>query len=549
MNTGKAILFCRVSSKEQEDTGYSLDAQEKLLTEYSKKENFKVVRVFRISESASGKQIRKLFNEMLQYVLKNNIKIICVEKIDRLTRNLKDAAAISDWIQEDEQRQVHFVKENFIAGKNTRAHENLVWDMKVSISRFYTNNLSEEVRKGQKEKISQGWLPTKPPLGYKTVGDKGKKIHVIDEQKAPFLRKMFELYSTGNYSINNLVEVVYREGLRSRIDKKVGKSRLAELLTDPFYIGKMRWKGEIYPAKHEPLISTELFNTVQDRLNRKHPNALQFKKHNPVFKAKLVCEECDGTITWELQKGHWYGHCNHYKNCKQSKWWRQEKVEEELFPSFDKVAPKSKRILTILEKAIKETHVGEVGYYNSSLGQINKTLELNQRRLDAIYVDKIDGKITADFYEKKFQEYSKAVEEAQENLIRLNKGNLDYYRAGYAIHELASRAEAIYRSPKATTEEKRLLLSKVFSNLSLNDETVRPNYTMAFEFLREWVPKLNSTFEPVESGLVKALTDEMMLVHPTLLAWQAAFRTFNWAQALGDPELTIREINSLIRLV
>jgi DNA invertase Pin-like site-specific DNA recombinase len=141
--------------------------------------------VFKISESASGKQVRKLFNEMLQYVLKHDIHVICVEKIDLLTRNLKDATAVSDWIQEDERRQVHFVKENFIAGKNTRAHENLVWNMKVSISRFYTDNLSEEVRKGQKEKIAQGWLPTKPPLGYKTVGDKGKKIHIVDEEKAP----------------------------------------------------------------------------------------------------------------------------------------------------------------------------------------------------------------------------------------------------------------------------------------------------------------------------------------------------------------------------
>lgn len=513
----KTILFCRVSSKEQEDTGYSLDAQEKLLKEYAGKQGFNVLKVFKISESASGKQVRKLFNEMLQYVLKHDIHVICVEKIDRLTRNLKDATAVSDWIQEDERRQVHFVKENFIAGKNTRAHENLVWNMKVSISRFYTDNLSEEVRKGQKEKIAQGWLPTKPPLGYKTVGDKGKKIHIVDEEKAPYLRRMFEQYSTGNYSINSLVVSMHKEGLRNRQGKKVGKSRMCDLLSDPFYTGKMRWKNEIYPGKHEPLISNDLFETVQARLNRKSKTDLQFKKHNPVFKAKIACMECDGLITWEIQKGHWYGHCNHYRNCTQSKYWRQEKVEEALFPMFDKVAPKSKRILQIIDKAIKETHAGEIEYYDNSLKEINRTLETTQRRLDAIYVDKIDQKITQEFYERKFKEYSADMATAEDALKRLNKGNLEYYRAGYAIHELAASASDIYNSPQATVEEKRLLLSKVFSNLSINDESITPNYTLAFEFLHEWVPKLNETFELQESGSVKALTDEMMLTHPTLL--------------------------------
>lgn len=500
MTATKAILFCRVSSKEQEDTGYSLDAQEKLLTEYAQKQEFNIAKVFKISESASGKQIRTLFNEMLQYVLKHNINVICVEKIDRLTRNLTDAAVISDWIQADERRYVHFVKENFVAGKNTRAHENLVWDMKVAIARFYTNNLSEEVRKGQKEKIAQGWLPTKPPLGYKTIGDKGHKIHVIDDEKGPFIRKMFEYYSTNNYSVNALVTLMFNEGLRNRVGKQVGKSRMNDLLSDPFYVGKLRWKGVVSPAKHEPLISTELFNTVQTRLNRKNKTDLQFKKHNPVFKGKIICQECEGLITWEIQKGHWYGHCNHYKNCSQSVWWRQEKVEDVLFPLFDNVAPKSKRILGILEKALKETHVDEVDYYNKSIAGLKNELQRNQRRLDAIYVDKIDGKITADFYNKKLDEYSKAATDAEDALKRLNNGNMEYYRAGYAIHELASRAADIYRSPKATIDDKRLLLSKVFSNLSLDAHDIKPNYSLAFQFLREWMPKLNETFEPTQKA-------------------------------------------------
>ena len=74
----KAVIYCRVSSKEQEETGYSLPAQEKFLKEYAKNNGFIIVKVFSISESASGKYQRKIFNEMMDYVKKNNIKVIMI---------------------------------------------------------------------------------------------------------------------------------------------------------------------------------------------------------------------------------------------------------------------------------------------------------------------------------------------------------------------------------------------------------------------------------------------------------------------------------------
>ena len=170
------MLYCRVSSREQEETGYSLDAQEKLLEEYAAKQGFVVVKRYKVTESASKWQLRKTLDEMLEYTKKENVKIILGEKIDRLTRSLKDAAIIDDWVHTSEDaREVHFVKEHFIVSKETRAHDNFVWDMKVAVARFYTNNLSEEVRKGQKEKIAQGWLQQSRRLDIKQLAIKGIK--------------------------------------------------------------------------------------------------------------------------------------------------------------------------------------------------------------------------------------------------------------------------------------------------------------------------------------------------------------------------------------
>ena len=97
-----SVLFARVSTREQAEEGYSLQAQEKLLNEYALKRQFQIKKRFSIPESASGKQERKLFNQMVEYILTHNeINIILCEKVDRITRNFKDAVKLQDWLNEN----------------------------------------------------------------------------------------------------------------------------------------------------------------------------------------------------------------------------------------------------------------------------------------------------------------------------------------------------------------------------------------------------------------------------------------------------------------
>jgi DNA invertase Pin-like site-specific DNA recombinase len=514
-----------VSSREQEETGYSLPSQEKLLKDYALRKSLSVLKVFSVAESASGSKQRKVFGEMMAYIDKNKITNLLCEKVDRLTRNLKEAVVANEWVDSNIERQIHFVKQNLVIHKFAKSDEKFRWDIEIVLAKKYIANLSEEVKKGQKEKLAQGWLPTRPPIGYKTIGDKGHKTHIVDHDKAPFIKKMFELYSTGNYSTTALVDVMYKEGLRNASGKKVGKSILYELLTNPFYYGQMKWNEFVFQGKQEAIITKDLFDLVQDKLNRKF-KVPSYTKHLPVFKAKMECSDCKGTVTWEIQKGHWYGHCNHYKACKQKTWWRQEKVEDTLFPMFDNIAPKSKKVLEILEKALKESHGGEIEYHSKSANELNKRIEVNQHRLEAIYEDKIDNKISPEFYNRKFAEYTKDKEDALLSLKKLNEGNTKYYEAGYAIHELASKASEIYKSPKATTEDKRLLLSKIFSNLSLNSNDIEPDYTLAFEFLIKWIPLVNNTFEPVKDGSIKGKESTFVPSHPALLRVVEDVRTW-----------------------
>ncbi len=140
----KSVLLCRVSSKEQEETGYSLPAQEKLLNSYADRQNFKVAKVFSITESASGKKQREIFDNMMAYVKKEGIKIIICEKVDRLTRNFKDAVDIDEWLDKDEERQVHLVKDSLVLHKNSRSQEKLNWGIRILFAKNYIDNLSED---------------------------------------------------------------------------------------------------------------------------------------------------------------------------------------------------------------------------------------------------------------------------------------------------------------------------------------------------------------------------------------------------------------------
>ncbi|MES2314944.1 MAG: recombinase family protein [Patescibacteria group bacterium] len=512
----KAVIYARVSSKEQEETGYSLPAQEKLLEEHAQRKDMKVVKTFSVAESASGAKQRKVFSDMIDYMTKNGVNNLLCEKVDRLTRNLKEAVVANDWIDADVNRKIHFVKQNLVIHRNAKSDERFRWDIEIVLAKKYISNLSEEVRKGQKEKLSQGWAPVRAPLGYKSQGEKGHKIHVINPEKAQYIKRMFDLYSTGNYSVQELSNVLYKEGFRNNFGTRVGKTRMHDFLSDPFYYGKIRWNNEIYQGKHEPLISQELFNLVQDKLNRKNQSP-SYRKHTPVFKAKLNCEVCKGVITWETQKGHWYGHCNYYKGCPKAKWIRQEEVEKELFAYFDKIAPKNPRVIAWLEKALKESHADEIQEHGLRKEEISRLIKRNDNRMEKVYMDKLDGAITGEMYTKVFEDTKRENEVLLDSLKKLSEDRQRYYEAGYSIHELAMKAKDIYLGPKTTVEQKRLLLSQIFSNISMKANVIAPQYTLAFEFLAKWVPLLNNTFEPENNGSIKRKESTFVPSRPTML--------------------------------
>lgn len=487
----KAVIYARVSSKEQEETGYSLPAQEKFLKDYSAKKDFDVVKVFAISESASGQKQREVFGQMMSYVTKQKIKIIVCEKVDRLTRNFKDAVQVDEWLEQDEEREVHLVKDSLVLHRNSRSQEKLNWGIRILFAKNYIDNLSEEVKKGHLEKLRQGWLPTKPPLGYKTIGDKGHKIHVIDEDTAPFVRRMFELYATSNFSLKALTEHMHSQGFRTRGGGRLVKSRMAQLLADPFYYGTIRWKNSFYEGKHQTLISKELFDSVQGVLKSK--NTPKLRKHFFLFRALINCIECEGKITWETQKGIIYGHCNHYRNCSQRTWVKEPDIEKQLLNELDKMKVKSDRLAEWIRQAFKDSHKDQIEYQERSVSELQTRLKQVQARIDNLYDDKVDGKIDEDFYKRKLEQYNAEKNEISDSIRKHDKAGTKYLEFGINVFDLAQRAREIYE--QKPPEAKKDLLRLVFKDIRLDEGKVLPKLNKAFAILKSAVEETNGSKE------------------------------------------------------
>lgn len=240
----KAVLYARVSSKEQEKEGYSIPAQIKLLNEYAERQGFQVVKEYVDAETA--KRVgRTNFQLMLERIKQGEASILLVEKTDRLTRNLKDEVLIDDLIQ-SKGLEVHYVKEGEILGPNAKSHTKLIHGIKVVLAKNYIDNLSEEIRKGQREKAEQGWYPHPPPYGYQ--GEKGRIV--IVPERAALIKRVYELYATGQHPMKDIPNKLYEEGFIYRPSTpKMQTSRVEAALKHPFYRGLFELKGQTYSRK------------------------------------------------------------------------------------------------------------------------------------------------------------------------------------------------------------------------------------------------------------------------------------------------------------
>lgn len=127
---------------------------------------------------------------------------------------------------------------------------------------------TEKAKDAMREKANSGVLPGCAPLGYKNVEIEGEKVIVPDLITAAKVRNLFLLAESRKYTLRGILPLVEAMGLRSRNGKQIGLSALYTILTNPFYMGRLRYKGELIRGTQAPLVHEKLFERVQQRMSK-----------------------------------------------------------------------------------------------------------------------------------------------------------------------------------------------------------------------------------------------------------------------------------------
>lgn len=473
------VAYARVSSKEQETEGFSIAAQLKLLHGYAAEKGLIIEKEFVDVETAKASG-RANFTEMVSHIKKQGIRTVLVEKTDRLYRNLKD------WVLLDElQIEIHLVKEGVVLSQDSKSSEKFFHGIKVLMAKNYIDNLSEEARKGQQEKAEQGIWPTKAPLGYRNVlGPDGKRIIAPDPAVAPIITKIFEWYAPGLLALEEIAQKAYAEGLvYRRTGAPVPTSAVHSILHNRIYTGEFVWKGHTYKGRHTPLISIELFERVQDILHSRHKAKLRNMKNDFAFSSLIRCGHCGCALTGDIKKGRYvYYRCTGYKGRCPEPYVREETLSQK-FSELLRQLDIGEHAFQLVAEGLKSSHVDQAKEHAEALKRLQTEYDRIQSRIQAMYVDKLDGKIETGMFEQLSTDWRKQQDKCLRQIQRHQAADQHYLEEGITVLEMSRNARHLFDQERPM--EKRRLLNFVVSNSAWANGELKSTLREPFRFIAE----------------------------------------------------------------
>lgn len=470
----KAIILARVSTPQQAKQGLSLDEiQLPRLREYADTLGLEIEQEFVFQETADEK-IRRKFDEMISLLKeRKDIKAIISFRVDRLTRNYRDAVAMDD-LRVNYDKELHFVEDRLVLDANSYGRDIQDWDLKVFLAKQHINRLKEDSNNTLMAKLKSGEQYGKAPYGYKniTLTNNKKGVEVLPFESG-IVQKIYEWYATGTYSMEQV-----RDRIQHDYGVKMHKSKMDKILGNPYYYGMRRYKGQLHPHIYPPLISKDIFNHVQDiKAGRVKRNA-KFAGKPYVYRGMLYCAECGCTITPEYHQkkqkngnvhDYVYYHCTGSKGKHDADWVSEKELDKQ-FASIYKQMNFSQEDLDWMTSSLMEAHQGKKEFNETLFDEYNAQIKRLQTMIENAYEDKLQGRITQEEYDKYHQKFRSEQDDSRKKLAQLQQADEDYYITASYLLELASRSYELFMGSEM--EQKRELISLTVQNLSLKDGNI-----------------------------------------------------------------------------
>ncbi|MBC7091936.1 MAG: recombinase family protein, partial [Nitrososphaeria archaeon] len=301
----RCAIYIRVSTEEQANKEISsLDAQQDLLESYIKNHNYQLVAIYR-EEGLSGTNIknRPQLKRLLLDAKLRKFDIVLVTDLDRISRNLRDFLNIWQVFKEN---GIKFIAINQHIDTSTIVGEALVQQLMVFAELESKMNKQRAEQKRKFEITKKGkWYGGTVPIGF-DYDRKAKKL-IPNKKETELVNLIFDLYLEKK-SLGIVAKEINKRGFRTRRGKLFSKESIRTILTNPLYVGMVRYKDKAYRGEHEGIVDKKKFKKVQALLeeNQRERGRIEKNNHQYLLKGKVRCGSCKSFMTPKSAKSGKY---------------------------------------------------------------------------------------------------------------------------------------------------------------------------------------------------------------------------------------------------
>jgi site-specific DNA recombinase len=546
------FIYCRKSTESEDRQILSIQSQrteaERLIATLK---GVAIVGVFEESKSAKEPG-RPVFNAMLERVERGEADGIISWHPDRLARNSVDGGRVIYMLDRKVLKDLKFSSFSF---ENT-SQGKLMLSVLLGFSKYYVDNLSENVRRGGRAKLEQGWRPNRAPAGYRN--DSNTKTILPDGEGFETIKRLFQLAQSGRHTIPKMATILREEwGYRTPIKKRVGGHPLSvssvySLLSNPFYAGYIRWNGVLYPGRHEPVLSWQEFQNLQTKLKR--PGAAKPQTKEFPYTGLIRCGVCNLMVTAE-HKINRYGSRYTYYHCT-----RKNPNAKCIQPSVEAAALEEQIVESLgkvkIDPRAHERSLGRLDALRTSgadaLGKLRVIKDRAVSTEEAKLTTLMDMRLSALIDDTEFTQRRSALLQSLERLRRERDGLVTPASWLEPLTSLVLlRRYLVSWHGAGSPTLKRRILEIVGSNLRLTDKILSIDWR--FPFVAEpklaYFSVLSRYLEDVRMKLIDGDTETLAVMHDVvstvrLAAEEGLIQLSPGAKSLGDGSGSGRAMSS-----
>ncbi|MEX2411712.1 MAG: recombinase family protein, partial [Candidatus Paceibacterota bacterium] len=518
MSKPKYFLYTRKSTEDDNKQVMSIEAQLVELREFARRENLEIVREFQESKSAKTPG-RPVFKKMMEQIEKEKSIGILAWHPDRLARNSVDGGKIIYLIDQETISSLCFPTFWF----EPTPQGLFMLQVAFGQSKYYSDNLSQNTKRGMRQKLRRGEWLTKAPLGY-VNNPKTRNIepHPVYSK---VIVKAFRKYTKGTHTYESLAEFLVQHNLTTRNGTPLGKASIKRMLTNRAYLGFVKYKDEWYEGSFEPILSSKLFEAVQDVLEDvEKPQGRKRKRHTFHFTGIFRCGECGSMITaqWATGKsGHRYRYYRCTKKngaCSQS-YLQEGDLVEQVQEKLQTIALHDRYTDWMMKKVdVWEKEEGKES--RSALHALSSKIKEQEERMEKLVDTYLEGDIPKSIYLKKKDKLLRFIHSLKEKQKEHEEGRKKWIEP---LREwILDTKQADFLSSSADLEKISSFVKKVGTNPTVRDKSTRFAVPTPSDFVATKRPVLKS-FAPVAHSSHALSAREVQFCDPQ----RGGLRTFD----------------------